>query len=60
MSAEAVEHFTKAVTLHAHFDVHAYLAEAYAALGRAEDSQRERLLYVQQRQEAIRQTGTAR
>ena len=58
--AEAVEHLTTAVTLRAHFDVHAYLAEAYAALGRVEDSERERALYAQQRQEAIRQAGTGR
>ena len=58
--AEAVEHFKQAVTLKAHVDVHAYLAEAYASLGRDEDAQRERSLHAQLRQEALRKKGAER
>ena len=58
--AEAVEELTTAVTLHAHFDVHAYLAEAYAAMGRVEDSERSRDTYDRMRQDELRRAGAAR
>jgi len=58
--AEAVEELTTAVTLHAHFDVHAYLAEAYAAVGRVEDSERSRDTYDRMRQDELRRAGAAR
>jgi len=58
--AEAIERLDTAAALNAHFDVHRHLAEAYAALGRNEDSQRERDAYARMRQDAIRKTGRIR
>jgi len=58
--AEAVERLNTAAALNAHFDVHRHLAEAYAALGRNEDSQKERDAYARMKQDALRKTGTVR
>ncbi|HWN86476.1 MAG TPA: tetratricopeptide repeat protein [Vicinamibacterales bacterium] len=41
-------------------DVHLRLAEAYAATGQIESSRRERALYAQARQDALRRAGAAR
>src|SRR6185369_5029538 len=45
--AEAIEQYTAAVTLNAPSDVHLRMAEAYEALGRADDSRREMGIYEQ-------------
>jgi Flp pilus assembly protein TadD len=58
--AEAVERFTAAVALNGPPDVHERLADAYAALGRTEDSRRELDLYERLKQNRLQQAGTPR
>jgi tetratricopeptide (TPR) repeat protein len=58
--AEAIEHFKSAVALNAHFDVHRDLADAYAALGRLDESRQEHALYERLRQESLRSAGANR
>ncbi len=58
--AEAIEQYTAAVTLKAPSDVHLRMAEAYAALGRADDSRRETEIYEQLAQDRLQRTGTPR
>jgi tetratricopeptide (TPR) repeat protein len=52
--ADAIEHFKAAVALDAHFDVHRHMAEAYAALGRLEESRSQQALFEQRKREALR------
>jgi hypothetical protein len=40
--------------------VHRHLAEAYAAMGQADESRRERALYAQARQDAMRRAGAVK
>ena len=58
--AEAVEHLTAAVSRQNSEDAHEYLSEAYSALGRREDAERERAIAVRMRQDALRRAGTSR
>jgi predicted Zn-dependent protease len=58
--AEAVEHLTAAVSRQNSDDAHEYLSEAYSALGRREDAERERAIAVRMRQDALRRAGTSR
>jgi Flp pilus assembly protein TadD len=57
---EAVERLTTAAALAAPIDVHLHLAEAYAALGRTEDSGRARNEYESLKRDAIRRDGASR
>jgi tetratricopeptide (TPR) repeat protein len=59
-AADAIPHLRAGVVPGASPDVHRHLAAAYEAAGRAEDSRRERALYAQARQEALRRAGAAR
>jgi Flp pilus assembly protein TadD len=59
-AAQAVEHLTVAASTEDSEDAHAYLADAYVALGRTADAERERALVVRMRQEALRRGGAAR
>jgi tetratricopeptide (TPR) repeat protein len=59
-AAEAVEHLTAAMTRENSEDAHAYLSEAYAALGRRDEAERERAIVVRMRQDALRRAGTSR
>jgi tetratricopeptide (TPR) repeat protein len=58
--AEAVEHLKTAAARDSTEDAHAYLSEAYAALGQRNDAERERAIAVRMRQDALRRTGTVR
>ena len=58
--AEAVERLNTAAALNAHVDVHQHLADAYAALGQAEDRQKAQATYERLKQETIRKTGRVR
>jgi tetratricopeptide (TPR) repeat protein len=58
--AEAVEHLTTAAAKDNTEDAHAYLSEAYAALGRKDEAERERAVVARMRQEALRRAGVAR
>jgi hypothetical protein len=55
-----VPHLRAAVVTGAPPDVHRLLAEAYTATGQADEGRRERALYAQARQEALRNAGGAR
>jgi tetratricopeptide (TPR) repeat protein len=57
---EAIERFNAAVALHAPIAVHQHLAQAYAALGRADESRRELDIYQQLQQETLRRAGANR
>jgi tetratricopeptide (TPR) repeat protein len=59
-AADAIPHLRAGVVPGASPDVHRHLAAAYEAAGQAEDSRRERALYAQARQEALRRAGAAR
>ena len=52
--AEALEHLNAAARLNAPYDVHRYLAAAYAALGRRADSERELASYARIHREVLR------
>jgi tetratricopeptide (TPR) repeat protein len=58
--AEAVEHLTAAAANENSEEAHEYLSEAYAALGRRADAERERAIAVRMRQDALRRTGAGR
>jgi tetratricopeptide (TPR) repeat protein len=58
--AEAVENFQKALDLKAGIDVHRLLAESYEAMGRLEDSQRHRAIYIRAREERLKALGGSR
>ena len=58
--AEAVEHLTAAAAKENSEEAHEYLSEAYAALGRRADAERERAIAVRMRQDALRRTGAGR
>jgi predicted Zn-dependent protease len=55
--ADAIEQLTAAAARENSEDAHAYLSEAYAALGRSADAQRERAIASRMRREALRRTG---
>ena len=59
-AADAIPHLRAGVVPGGSPDVHRHLAAAYEAAGQAEDSRRERALYAQARQEALRRAGAAR
>ena len=56
-AAEAVERLETAAALRAPIEVHVHLANAYAALGRADDAVRERTEYERLKQQSIRTRG---
>jgi predicted Zn-dependent protease len=58
--AEAIEPLTAAAAKENSEDAHVYLAEAYAALGRNSDAERERALASRLRQESLRRAGAVR
>ncbi len=58
--AEAIEPLTSVAAKDNSEDAHAYLAEAYAALGRNSDAERERALASRLRQESLRRAGAVR
>ena len=58
--AEAVDHLTAAAARDDSEDAHEYLSEAYAALGRRTEADRERAIVVRMRQDALRRAGTVR
>jgi tetratricopeptide (TPR) repeat protein len=58
--AEAITRFETAATLNGPADIHRYLAEAYAALGRDEESRRELAAYGQLKQDRLQRAGGAR
>ena len=57
---EALDHLNAAAKLNAPFDVHRYLAAAYAALGNTEQSEREQATYERLRREALRRRSGGR
>jgi len=58
-AADAIPHLRAGVA-GAPPDVHRHLATAYEAAGQAEEGRRERALYAQARQEALRRAGSGR
>lgn len=56
-AADAVPHLRAGAVRGSAPEVHRHLAEAYAATGQAEESRRERALYAQARQDALRRAG---
>jgi tetratricopeptide (TPR) repeat protein len=58
--AEAIEPLTAAAAKEDSEDAHAYLAEAYSALGRSGDAGRERAIASRMRQETLRRAGAVR
>ena len=59
-AAEAVEHLIAAAAKDNSEEAHEYLADAYAALGRDSDAERERATAARMRQEALRRAGAVR
>jgi tetratricopeptide (TPR) repeat protein len=57
---EALEAFEKALDLKAGAEVHRHLSQAYQALGRPEESQKQRDLYQRLKEEQLRQAGAGR
>jgi hypothetical protein len=55
-----VDRLNTAAALNAPPDVHRHLAEAYAAMGQAEDSRREIATYERLKQDALRRRSAAR
>jgi len=58
--AEAVEHLITATATDDSEEAHEYLAQAYAALGRDSDADRERAIVARIRQDALRRAGAGR
>src|SRR5215204_472728 len=58
--AEALEQLTAAAARENSEDAHVYLSQAYAALGRNGDAERERAIASRMRQEALRRAGAVR
>jgi predicted Zn-dependent protease len=56
-AADAIPHLRAAAVPGSAPDVHRHLAAAYQAAGQADDSRRERALYAQARQDALRRAG---
>jgi tetratricopeptide (TPR) repeat protein len=56
---EAAEHFRRAIALKAGPEAHRRLAAVYAALGRTEDSARERQLYTERRLSDLRERSSS-
>jgi tetratricopeptide (TPR) repeat protein len=56
-AADAIPHLRAAATPGSAPEVHRHLAAAYDAAGQPEDGQRERALYAQARQDALRRAG---
>jgi tetratricopeptide (TPR) repeat protein len=54
---EAIVQFNQAVELNAGLEVHRHLADAYAALGRLEQSQQQRAIYDRMKQERVKKAG---
>jgi tetratricopeptide (TPR) repeat protein len=59
-AAEAIPHLRAATVPGGSPDVHRHLADAYEAAGQADESRRERALYAQARQDALRRAGAGR
>ena len=59
-AADAIEHLSTATVGETSEDAHEYLSEAYAAVGRRDEADRERAIVVRMRQEALRGAGTGR
>jgi tetratricopeptide (TPR) repeat protein len=59
-AAEAVDRLNAAAARQDEEDAHEYLSEAYTALGRRADADRERAVAVRMRQEALRRAGAGR
>ena len=59
-AAEALPHLRAGAASSPAPEVHRHLADAYAATGQADESKRERALYAQARQDAMRRAGAAR
>jgi tetratricopeptide (TPR) repeat protein len=57
---EALEAFGKALDLKDSAEVHRHLSQAYQALGRPEESQKQRDLYERLREEQLRKAGAGR
>ena len=60
MAAEAIAHLRAGAVPGGPPDVHRHLAAAYEAAGQADNARRERALYAQARQDALRRAGAAR
>jgi tetratricopeptide (TPR) repeat protein len=58
--AEALEYLKTAAARESTEDAHAHLAEAYVALGRQDEAERERAIAARIRQDALRGAGAAR
>jgi len=58
--AEAAEQFTSALALNGPDDIHERLAQAYAALGRVDDSRREMELFVQSKRARLQREAADR
>jgi predicted Zn-dependent protease len=58
--AEALEQLTAAAAKENSEDAHVYLSQAYTALGRSGDAERERAIASRMRQETLRGTGAVR
>ena len=58
--AEAAEAFTRSLALNGPPEAHQQLADAYAALGRADDSRRELEIYEQLKQSRLQRAGNPR
>ena len=58
--AQALEQLTAAAARENSEDAHEYLAQAYAALGRGSDADRERAIVARMRQDALRRVGAGR
>jgi tetratricopeptide (TPR) repeat protein len=58
--AQALEQLTAAAARENSEEAHAYLAEAYSALGRGGDADRERAIVARMRQDALRRVGAGR
>ena len=58
--ADAITRFEAAAALNGPADIHRYLAEAYAALGRNEESRRELAAYEQVKHDRLQRAGAAR
>jgi tetratricopeptide (TPR) repeat protein len=59
-AAEAISHLRAGAVPGGSPEVHRHLAAAYEAAGQADDARRERALFAQARQDALRRAGAAR
>ena len=58
--AEAIDELTRAAAPSADYDVYLHLADAYAAAGQPEESQRARTTYEKMKQQSLRRDGASR